>query len=61
LLNKAGTQLDVVVGLCVGHYMLFTKNSKAYVTTPLVKDRMTGNGTIGPLHSGFFTKMLKRY
>ena len=29
LLNKAGTQLNVVVGLCVGHDSLFYKYSKA--------------------------------
>jgi uncharacterized metal-binding protein len=61
LLNQAGTQMNIVVGLCVGHDMLFTKNSKAYVTTLSVKDRMTGNNTIGPLYSGFFTEILKKY
>lgn len=59
LLNDTGTQLNIVVGLCVGHDMLFNKYSKAPVTTLMVKDRMTGNNTVGPLYSGFFSEILK--
>jgi uncharacterized metal-binding protein len=33
LLNDAETDINVIVGLCVGHDMLFTMNSKAPVTT----------------------------
>ena len=29
LLNDAGTDINIIVGLCVGHDMLFTMNSKA--------------------------------
>ena len=36
------------------------KNSKAYVTTLMVKDRMTANNPVGPLYSGFFTEILKK-
>jgi uncharacterized metal-binding protein len=61
LLNQAGTEMNVIMGLCVGHDMLFTKNSKAYVTTLSVKDRMTGNNPTAPLYSGFFTEILKKY
>jgi uncharacterized metal-binding protein len=61
LLNDAGTQLNIVLGLCVGHDMLFNKHSKAYCTTLFVKDRMTANNTVGPLYSGFFAEILKRY
>jgi uncharacterized metal-binding protein len=60
LLNQAGTQLNIILGLCVGHDMLFNKNSKAYVTTLMVKDRMTGNNPVAPLYSGFFTEILKK-
>ena len=38
LLNNAGTDINIIVGLCVGHDMLFTMNSKAPVTTLIVKD-----------------------
>lgn len=60
LLNEAGTDLNIVVGLCVGHDMLFNKHSNAYVTTLSVKDRMTANNTIGPLYSNFFNEILKK-
>jgi uncharacterized metal-binding protein len=61
LLNEAGTQLNIVLGLCVGHDMLFNKHSNAYVTTLMVKDRMTANNPVGPLYSGFFSGILKKY
>ncbi|NLK26605.1 MAG: DUF1847 domain-containing protein [Euryarchaeota archaeon] len=60
LLNDADTQLNIVVGLCVGHDMLFNKHSNAYVTTLMVKDRMTGNNPVGPLYSNFFSAILKQ-
>ncbi len=39
LLNKAETDLNLIVGLCVGHDTTFTKLSKAPVTTLIAKDR----------------------
>jgi uncharacterized metal-binding protein len=59
LLNDAETELNIVLGLCVGHDMLFMKNSKAFVTTLLVKDAMTANNPTGPLYSEFFSEILK--
>ena len=43
LLNQAKTDLNVVIGLCVGHDSLFYRYSEAYVTTLVTKDRVTGN------------------
>jgi len=43
ILNRTGTQVNIIVGLCVGHDMLFTKNSMAPVTTLIVKDRLLGH------------------
>ena len=43
LLEKAGCELNVLVGLCVGHDTLFIQHSKAPVSVVLVKDRVTGN------------------
>ncbi len=43
LLNQSNTQLNIVVGLCVGHDSLFYKYSDAPVTTLIVKDRALGN------------------
>ena len=49
LLNKAKTDLNVVIGLCVGHDSLFYKYSDAYVTTLVTKDRVTGNNPVAAL------------
>lgn len=39
-LNANGTQLNVLLGLCVGHDLLFNQTSNAPSTTLLVKDRV---------------------
>lgn len=51
LLNKANTDLNVVIGLCVGHDSLFYKYSDAYVTTLITKDRITGNNPAAALYT----------
>ena len=51
LLNKAGTDMNIIVGLCVGHDILFTKHSKAPVTTLIAKDRVTGHSPAAVLHT----------
>jgi len=51
LLNQAGTDLNVVIGLCVGHDSLFYKYSDAYVTTLVTKDRVTGNNPAAALYT----------
>ena len=43
LLARAGTQLNVLVGLCVGHDSLFFRYSEAPVTVLVAKDRVTGH------------------
>lgn len=53
LLNDAGTDINVIVGLCVGHDMLFTMNSKAPVTTLIVKDRLLGHNPVIALYSNY--------
>jgi uncharacterized metal-binding protein len=50
LLNEAGTDLNVVVGLCVGHDSLFYKYSNALVTTAVTKDRVTGHNPVAALY-----------
>lgn len=44
-LNGKGTELNIIVGLCLGHGLLFEKHSAAPVTTFLVKDFATGHKT----------------
>lgn len=53
LLNRAGTDFNVLVGLCIGHDMLFTSNSRAPVTTLIVKDRLSGHNPIVSLYTRY--------
>lgn len=51
LLNQAHTDLNVVIGLCVGHDSLFYKYSDAYATTLVTKDRVTGHNPAAALYT----------
>jgi uncharacterized metal-binding protein len=51
LLNKASTELNIVVGLCVGHDSLFFKHSEAPVTVLVAKDRVTGHNPVAALYT----------
>jgi len=51
LLNYQKTDLNVVIGLCVGHDSLFTKYSDALVTTLVTKDRITGHNPVAALYT----------
>lgn len=53
-LNEAGTDLNLIVGLCVGHDILFTRFSRAPVTTLVVKDRVLAHNPVGALYSGYY-------
>jgi uncharacterized metal-binding protein len=53
LLNRVGTAFNILVGLCVGHDMLFTSNSEAPVTTLVVKDRYTGHNPVISLYTKY--------
>jgi uncharacterized metal-binding protein len=61
LLNRAGTDLNIIVGLCVGHDILFTKYSEAPVTTLVVKDRVAGHNPVSVLYGqNFYYKRLQK-
>jgi len=51
-LEEWGTELNVVIGLCVGHDALFTRHSKALVTTLIVKDRVLAHNPAAALYTG---------
>jgi uncharacterized metal-binding protein len=51
LLNAENTDLNVIVGLCVGHDSLFIKYSDAIVTTLITKDRVLGNNPAAALYT----------
>lgn len=59
LLNEAGTDINIIVGLCVGHDMLFTMYSKAPVTTLIVKDRLLGHNPVIALYSNYHKDIIK--
>jgi len=50
LLNRAGCELNIIMGLCVGHDSLFTMHSKGLVTTLVAKDRVLAHNPIGALN-----------
>ncbi len=50
LLDERGCELNIILGLCVGHDTLFIRHSKAPVTVLSGKDRVTGNNPIQPLY-----------
>jgi len=61
LLDQAGTDMNIIVGLCVGHDMLFAKHSQAPVTTLVVKDRVTGHNPAAVLYGqNFYYKRLQK-
>ena len=59
LLNRWKSDLNVIVGLCVGHDSLFIRHSDAPVTTLITKDRVLGHNPAAALYtSGFYYKRL---
>ena len=51
ILNKAETDFNIILGLCVGHDSLFIKYSKALVTVFAVKDRVLGNNPLACIYT----------
>lgn len=60
ILNDLKTDLNIIVGLCIGHDILFTKYSEAPVTTFMVKDRVTGHNPGATLYSSYYRNKLKQ-
>jgi uncharacterized metal-binding protein len=50
VLNKVGTELNIMLGLCLGHDILFIRHSKADVTPLIVKDRALGHNPAAALY-----------
>ena len=61
LLNEAGTDLNLVMGLCVGHDSLFYKYSEALATTVVTKDRVLGHNPAAALYTAesYYSKLIK--
>jgi len=62
VLNREKTDLNVAIGLCVGHDSLFYKYSEAYVTTLVAKDRLLGHNPAAPLYllDGYWKRLLEK-
>lgn len=58
VLNDLETDLNIILGLCVGHDILFTRYSQAPVTTFIVKDRVTGHNPAAVIYSNYYKKKL---
>ena len=51
ILNQMKTELNIMMGLCMGDDIVFSKFSQAPVTTIVVKDRVTYHNPVAPLAS----------
>ncbi len=51
LLNAHKTDLNVVIGLCVGHDSLFIRHSEAPVTVLVAKDRVLAHNPVAALYT----------
>ena len=49
--NHEKTELNILLGLCVGHDSLFFKHSKAYTTVFAVKDRVLGHNPLALIYT----------
>lgn len=58
VLNEEGTDMNIVLGLCVGHDSLFYKYSQAPVTTLVVKDRKLGHNPVAALYCPYLSRHL---
>lgn len=59
VLNAAGVDLAVLLGLCIGHDTLFFRYCRVPVTVLAVKDRVTGHNPLAPLYlTGSYYKRL---
>jgi len=50
-LRENNTELNISMGLCVGHDMIFNQKSASPVTTLVVKDRPTQNNPMESIHN----------
>ena len=58
ILNEAKTELNFIVGLCVGHDMIFTKACEAPVSSIITKDRVLAHNPAGVVYSRYWRRKL---
>lgn len=59
MLNKAKTDLNIQMGLCLGHDILFQKYCEAPVTVLVVKDRVLANNPMGVIYGSYWRRRLQ--
>ena len=62
LLNRENTELNIMIGLCLGHDILFLRHCKAETTPLVVKDRALGHNTVAALYlsQGYYKRRFFR-
>jgi uncharacterized metal-binding protein len=58
ILNGENTDLNLIVGLCMGHDIAFSKYSEAPVSTLVVKDRVLTHNPCGAIYSRYYMRRL---
>jgi uncharacterized metal-binding protein len=58
ILNEVGTDFNIVMGLCMGHDILFQQFSDAPVTVLAIKDRVAFHNPVAPLYSSSWRRKL---
>lgn len=62
VLNEAGTDFNIIMGLCVGHDSLFLKYANAMTTVFAVKDRVLAHNPLGALYTShtYYQRFLRK-
>ena len=58
VLNDKATDLNLIVGLCMGHDITFSRYSDAPVSTLVVKDRVLSHNPCGAIYSRYYLRRL---
>jgi uncharacterized metal-binding protein len=61
ILNKAKTDFNIMLGLCIGHDSLFLKYIEGLTTVLAVKDRVTGHNPVAVLYTShsYYQRLMK--
>lgn len=61
ILNRAGTDFNIMLGLCIGHDSLFLKFVDGLTTVFAVKDRVTGHNPVAALYTSrsYYQRLMK--
>lgn len=59
VLNQDGVDLNIGVGLCIGHDILLTRHCEAPFTAFVVKDRVLAHNPAGAIYSKYYRTKLR--